>query len=300
MDIVAVIRQVPVTDVTIEFDLATNDIDANDILYTLSRYDLHTVEEALRIRETMGEGRVTIITIGPSQAEDAIRSYLAMGADEGIHIHSQSLSGCDSYELCLALSQAISKTKYDLVICGRESFDDSGCTFAPGPYIAEILALPGVFGVTKINVKKGSNILSVERKIEEGYREIIESSLPCVLAIELGINEPRYPSLPDSLKSITKEITSFDFTPLRLEQFKGRSVETMVKLARLSPFRGRVKKGITIDTGLSPTERMKMAMSGTSASKKSGNSLLMGTPDELAMKVVSTLKSRGIIVERPK
>lgn len=290
VEIVVVVGQVPATGISIEYDRRLNSVDPDDILYIPSRCDMQAVEEAIRIRDSQGEGTITLIAIGPQRVEAALRAYLSMGADVAIHICDWSLENSDAYGLSLALSDAIRSIKYDLILCS-ELVDDSGCTIFLAPYIAEMLGLPQVSGVTKVELQAKKKKVIVHRKIEGGERELILAPLPCLLGVEEGINEPRYPTFPDSLASIRKGIQVVDLTSLRLKASQVGSYGSFVKVVRFSPPRGRIKKGLSIDTKLSAAERMKIIKSGE-LSSRSGQ-FLTGEPNKLAEEIALILERQG-------
>ena len=292
MEIVVVVGQVPATGISIEYDRRLNSVDPDDILYIPSRCDMQAVEEAIRIRDSRGEGIITLIAIGPQRVDAALRTYLSMGADVAIHICDRSLENSDAFGLSLALSEAIRDIKYDLILCS-ELVDDSGCTTSLAPYIAEMLGLPQVSGVTKIELQAEKKVI-VHRKIEGGERELILSPLPCLLGVEEGINEPRYPTFPDSLASIRKGIQVLDLASLRLKTSEVGSYGSFVKVVRFSPPRGRIKKGLIIDTKLSAAERMKIIKSG-GLSSRSSQKFLTGEPNKLAEEIALILERQGII-----
>lgn len=293
MEIVVVVGQVPATGMSIEYDRRLNSVDTDDILYIPGRSDMQAVEEAIRIRDSRGEGIITLIAIGPQRVDAALRAYLSMGADVAIHICDRSLENSDAFGLSLALSEAIRDIKYDLILCS-ELVDDSGCTTSLAPYIAEMLGLPQVSGVTKIELQAKEKRVIVHRKIEGGERELILSPLPCLLGVEEGINEPRYPTFPDSLASIRKGIQVLDLASLRLKTSEVGSYGSFVKVVRFSPPRGRIKKGLIIDTKLSAAERMKIIKSG-GLSLRSSQKFLTGEPNKLAEEIALILERQGII-----
>ena len=295
MEIVVITGQVPATDLSIEYDRWLSGVDPNDILYTASRYDLQAVEEAIRIRDSQWEGKVTLLAIGPPRAEAALRRYLSMGADVAVHICDQSLENSDAYGLAFALSRAIRNMRYDLILCGGEWVDDFGCAIFLGPYIAEMLGLPQVSGVTHIELQAGGQGLVVHRKMERGDREVIQCPLPCLLGVETGIGEPRYPTFSDSLAAIRKGIQVIDTASLGLSSTDVGHFGSLIKVARYSPPRGRVKKGLVIDTSLSAAERMKMVISGGLSAKSDKRTLLTGEPNKIAKDIVSVLEGQGII-----
>jgi len=295
MDIVVIVGQVPATDMEIQYDRLLKGVDPNDILYTASRYDLHAVEEAIRIRDKQGKGTITLLGIGPNRVEAAMRIYLSMSADAAIHICDRSLENADAYGLSLALSQAVKSMKYDLILCGAESVDDYGCTLFLGPYLAEFLGLPQVSGVTKVELQDVGQGLVVHRKIERGDRQVIRCRLPCLLTLETGINEPRYPTFPDSLAAMTKKIQVMNVAALGLRDAEISHPDSLIKVAGFSPPRSRVKKGLVIDTKLSAVERMKIAMGGGLSAKTEKQTLLSGEISKVAEELLSLLTRQGII-----
>lgn len=295
MDIVVIVGQVPATDMEIQYDRWLKGVDPNDILYTVSRYDLLAVEEAIRIRDRQKKGTVTLLGIGPKRVEAALRTYLSMGADAAVHICDRSLENLDAYSLAVVLSQAVKGMKYDLILCGAESVDDSGCAFFLGPYVAELLGLPQVSGVAKVELQDSGQGLVVHRKIERGDRQVIRCLLPCLLTVETGINEPRYPTFPASLAAMTKKIQVLDLASLGLKDTEVSHAGSLAKVVGFSPPRRRVKKGLVIDTKLSAAERMKIAMGGGQAAKSDKQTLLSGEVSKLAEDIVSVLVHQGII-----
>ena len=145
MQIIIIIRHIPLTDPLNEYDPTLGRIDPQDIVYGNSIYNLQAVEEAIRIREQFGGG-VNVIGIGPSWIDGMLRECLAMGADAAFHICDRLLDDSDAYGLSLAISRSIKSLEYDLILCGAEAVDDFGCTILLGPYVAEMLGLPHVPG----------------------------------------------------------------------------------------------------------------------------------------------------------
>jgi len=293
MDILVIVGQVPATDMEIQYDRWLNAVDPDDIVYTTSRYDLQAVEEALRIRDIQKKGSVTLLSIGLPRVEAALRMYLSMGADKAIHVCDRSIENYDAYGLSLVLSQAIKGMKYDLILCGMESVV-SGCAFFLGPYLAEMLGLPQVSGITRIELQD-EGYLVVHRKVERGDRQVVLCPLPCLLTVETGINEPRYPTFPNSLAGITKKIQSLDITSLGFRDTEASERGSFIRVIGFSPPTGRIKKGLVIDTQLSATERMKMTMAGGLPTKSGKQTLLTGEPRKLAEQMVSILVNQGII-----
>lgn len=196
MRIVVCIKQVPDTT-EVKIDPKTNTLIREGVPSIVNPFDLFAVEEAIRIREKRG-GKVTLVTMGPSQAEIALKEGIAMGADEGILITDRAFAGADTLATSYTVATAIRNLgAFDMILCGKQAID--GDTAQVGPGIAEWLDIPQVTFVRKI-AEIRDNSIRVETITEDGY-EVIESPLPCLITVVKEINEPRIPSLRGRLKA---------------------------------------------------------------------------------------------------
>lgn len=160
-------------------------------------FDLYAVEEALRLKEEFG-GEVVAISMGPPQAEDALKEVIAMGADEGILLTSKDFAGADTWATSYTLARACEKIgDYDLIFCGKQAID--GDTAQVGPGVAANLDIPQITFVRKIDEISEKEIIA-ERLVEGGY-EVILSPLPVLLTVVKEINEPRLPTLKGKLRA---------------------------------------------------------------------------------------------------
>ena len=156
----------------------------------LSPFDENAVEAALRIKDAQG-GKITAISLGINLLRDVVKKPLSMGADELVLLEDAAFTEGDSWSTAYALAMAIKKVgEYDLILCGRESSDSNAGQV--GPAIAEILGLPSVTLVKKIDIADGT--AKVERLTADGY-EVIDISLPAVITVSNEIGEPRYPTI---------------------------------------------------------------------------------------------------------
>jgi electron transfer flavoprotein beta subunit len=190
MNIVVCIKQVPGTT-KVKIDLQTNTLVRQGIENIINPFDTYALEEAVRLKERYG-GKVTAISMGPSQAESVLREAVSLGADEAILLSDSTFAGADTLATAYTISRAISKLeKPDLIICGRQTID--GDTGQVGPELAEMLGRPFVAYVSKIEaIDNGS--MRVQRMIEDGH-EVMEALLPAVITVVKEINTPRLPSL---------------------------------------------------------------------------------------------------------
>lgn len=209
LNIVVCIKQVPdTTDVKI--DPKTNTLIREGVESIMNPFDRYAVEEALRLKEKH-EGKVTVVTMGPPQAESILREAISMGADEGALLSDRAFAGSDTWATSYTLSNGIKALgKFDLIICGKQAAD--GDTAQVGPGIAVHLNIPQLTYVKKVE-KLESNTITVERLIEEGY-EVIEAKLPCLMTVVKEINEPRIPSLKGMMKSKKAEIKTLSAADL--------------------------------------------------------------------------------------
>ncbi|MFH1612115.1 MAG: electron transfer flavoprotein subunit beta/FixA family protein [bacterium] len=196
MNIIVCIKQVPQTT-QVKIDPKTNTLIREGVESIINPFDMYALEEAIRIREKFG-GKITVISMGPPQAESALREAISLGIDEAILISDRAFAGSDTLATSYILSCGIKKIKeFDLIICGKQAID--GDTAQVGPGIAQILNIPFVAYVKKIEKIENGKI-KLERMMEEGY-EVIEINLPGLITVVKEINEPRLPSLKGKIKS---------------------------------------------------------------------------------------------------
>ena len=203
MNIFVCIKQVPDAK-DVRLDPETNTLAREGIQSIINPYDRHALEEAVRLKEKFS-GTVTVISMGPPQAEIVLREAISCGADHGILVSDRSFAGADTLATTYTLAMAIKKSgSPDLVLCGKQAID--GDTAQVGPGLAERLDMPYVTCVRKIN-DMSNNTLLLDRMMDDGYDEL-EVELPALLTVVKEINTPRLPSLKGKMKAKKIEITS--------------------------------------------------------------------------------------------
>lgn len=210
MNFVVLIKQVPDTETKIRVTADKSDIEKSDIKWIINPYDEFAIEEALKTKERLKEGTVTVITAGPDRCVDALRTALAMGADHAVHIKSEDK--LDTLASAKALAAAAQKSTPDLVFTGKQAIDDDQA--ASFGYIAEFMNLPSASVVVKAELAADKKSMRVEREVEGGTKVVIEMPTPCLIAVNKGINSPRYASLPGIMKAKKKEIQAFTLADL--------------------------------------------------------------------------------------
>ncbi|MBP2639745.1 MAG: carD 8 [Firmicutes bacterium] len=200
MEIVVCVKQVPDTT-EVKIDPVTNTLVRQGVPSIVNPFDVNAVEEAIRLKEKHG-GKVTVISMGPPQAKDALKECLAMGADAAILISDRAFGGSDTLATSYTLASAIRKLgKVDMVFFGKQAID--GDTAQVGPETAEHLGIAQVTYVAKIDVE--GDVVRAQREHDDGY-EIIEVKLPIAVSVVKSINEPRFPTVKGLMKANRAEI----------------------------------------------------------------------------------------------
>ena len=226
MRVVVCIKQVPDTEAPIRIRPDGTGIDESGLPFVMNYYDEHATEAGLRLREQFG-GTVTLISVGPERARDALRTGLAMGADEAILVSDPRLAAADHLGVARVLAAVIRTLSWDVVICGKISTDDNAGIV--GPALAEFLGVPQATAIAHLEVDASGSRAVVHREVEGGV-EVLGVPLPAVLTVERSLNEPRYPSLPGIMKAKRTPIRTLTLADLNLDPPPARAV-----LSRLEP-----------------------------------------------------------------
>lgn len=214
MNIVVCIKQVPDTT-EIRLDPVTGTLIRDGVPSIINPDDKGGLEEALKLKDKFG-AHVTVITMGPPQADLALREAIAMGADRAILLTDRKFAGADTLATSHALSAAISELKYDLVIAGRQAID--GDTAQVGPQIAEFLGLPQVSYAKEVEFN-GKDTLRVKRAIEDGYY-LLEVQTPALLTVLAEANKPRYMHVAGIVEAFDREVEIWDTSKITIAEEK--------------------------------------------------------------------------------
>ncbi len=256
MHIVVCIKQVPNT-ADVKIDPKTHTLIREGVECIINPFDMYAIEEAVRIREKHG-GKVTALTMGPPQAETALREAISLGVNEGVLVSDRAFAGSDTWATSYVLAMAIRKIgDADLIICGKQASD--GDTAQVGPGIAAHLDLPQITYVRKIEELDDEHIVA-ERLLEDGF-ESVKSPLPCLLTVVKEINEPRLPSLKGKLAARKAVFTHWKAADMNCDADK-----------------------IGLDG--SPTKVMRIF----TPPPREGGQMLTGEPEEVVRQLVEKLK----------
>lgn len=184
----------------------------------ISQFDAIAAEAALRLRDASGDGKITVLSMGPAGARDVIKHALAMGADEGVLITGAGTEDLDSFRTAEVLAAAIKKIgEYDVVMCGRQATDwDFGVV---GSGLAELLGIPAA--TIAMDVQSTSGTLEVKRVLANGF-ETLQVATPCVVTVSNELGEPRYPQLKQIMAAAKKQVTEWSLGDIGLSEIPAR------------------------------------------------------------------------------
>ncbi len=224
MKIIVCVSLVPDSTTKVKISDSKTTIDITGVSYILNPYDEFAVEEALRLKEKNG-GEVIAVSFGSERAKEAIKKSFQMGADKGVLIKSGS-EIYDSYNVAKNLSEYAKGQNADIILFGKQSIDFDGMLIPS--MVSELIGMPCINVVVKLEIDNGK--VTAEREVEGG-KEIVESSLPVIIAAQKGINEPRYPNLKSIMAAKSKAI---DEIPAFSDETKVEIIEMNLPPAKSS------------------------------------------------------------------
>ncbi|WP_129688022.1 electron transfer flavoprotein subunit beta/FixA family protein [Gottfriedia acidiceleris] len=227
--------------------IQNNAVSEEGVNFIINPYDEYAIEEAIKLRDKHG-GIVTVITVGTERSESALRTALAMGADNAVIVESEDFE-LDEYITAKILAAVIKEREFDIILGGNVAVDYGSGQI--GPRLAEELNIAQVTTITKLEIS--NNEATIERDVE-GDKEIIQVSLPVLITAQQGLNEPRYPSLPGIMKAKKKPIERIELDDLDIE------VEAEVKTAVMETFFPTKKGAGRILTGDINNQVMELAL----------------------------------------
>lgn len=274
---------------------ATHFISEDDRVDLTNPYDRVSVEESLRIKERFG-GEVILVTLGPLNRKEHLKKCWAMGADEVLEVRPPPSRVLDHRAKAIVLASVIQKLNADLVFCGKKSLDTEGGQF--GAWLAERLSFVYVSGVIGVEFEQEPKHMTIHRALERGDRQAIHCELPAVLSVEMGLNQPRYPKLSQTLWALKQTIRQLDASDLGFTQDRAKILKTVESSIQISLPRPRPRRVFTPDARNSAMDRIRQVMSGGIQEK--GGKIHRGSPDLLGQKVVDFLATNGFIRAKPK
>jgi len=247
MNILVFVKQVPDTETRIQ--LKDGAVDTSAVKWVANPYDEFAIEEALRIKERLGQGKVTVVSLGPDRVKEAIKYALSLGADDGIHVKGDGLALWDPLAVATVLAAAAKRAGFDLILTGKQGVDYDWSQ--AGIILAELLDIPHVSVVVHLEVDPASKKGKAKREIEGGA-ELVELSLPAVITAQKGLNEPRYASLKGIMAVKKKVIPEWTLAELGVDPASVSESAASVRFVEFSlpPPRqaGRILEGDPKDT----------------------------------------------------
>jgi len=252
MKILVCIKQVPDMESKFKVNATGNWFDETDLAWRMNEYDEYAVEQAVQLKEQIAEAELTVLCIGPERVKETMKKALAMGCDRGFHIADNESHLKDPFAIASLIAGYAQEQSFDLIFTGMQSQDRGSAQV--GVLTAEILGIPSLTTLVEFSYADGT--INAKRELEGGTKAKVSCSTPALVTCQLGLNTPRYPTLPNIMKAKKKELIS-------------------TSVAELNP------PAVLIDTlQVSPPE------------KKGGGLILEGDPAELADQLIKILKEK--------
>lgn len=215
MKILVCVKQVPDMESRFKPDSSGTWFEEADLAFRMNEYDEYAVEQAVQLKEQLaGEPEVTVLSIGPDRVNEAIKKALAMGCDRGAHIQDPAPQGKDPWQIASAIAQFARGEGFDLIFTGMQSQDRGSAQV--GVTVAELLGLP--CATTLVGFACDGGTVIARRELEGGLKGVVKLRTPALVTCQLGLNVPRYPTLPNIMKAKKKEIQSVPVAELLHEE----------------------------------------------------------------------------------
>jgi electron transfer flavoprotein beta subunit len=202
MKILICIKQVPDMESKFKINAEGKWYDRTDLAWRMNEYDEYAVEQAVRLKEQVGDADLTVLCIGPDQVKETMKKALAMGCDRGVHIADNDSHTREPIEIASTIADFAKDKNFDIIFTGMQSQDRGSAQV--GIMVAELLGLPAISTIVEFAFDNGA--INVKRELEGGGRSLVNTTTPVVLTCQLGLNTPRYPTLPNIMKAKKKEL----------------------------------------------------------------------------------------------
>jgi electron transfer flavoprotein beta subunit len=210
MKILVCVKQVPDMESKFKINAEGKWYDNVDLAWRMNEYDEYAIEQAVQLKEQVGEADVTVLCIGSDRVKEPMKKALAMGCDRGVHIADDASYAKDPFEIASIIAEFARDKAFDLIFTGMQSQDRGSAQV--GVLVAEMLGLPSVSTIVDFAYDNGQ--ITAKRELEGGLRAIVKTQTPALMTCQLGLNTPRYPTLPNIMKAKKKEQIVIDVTEL--------------------------------------------------------------------------------------
>lgn len=252
MKILVCIKQVPDMESKFKVNAAGNWYEESDLAWRMNEYDEYAVEQAVQLKEQLGDADLCVLCIGPDRVKETIKKALAMGCDRGFHIADEGSHLKDPFAIASLIAGYAKEQDFDLIFTGMQSQDRGSAQV--GVLVAEMLGIPSLTTLVEFNYADG--VITAKRELEGGTKAKVSCSTPALVTCQLGLNTPRYPTLPNIMKAKKKELVS---TPV---------------------------------SDLNPPAAILETLQVAPPEKKGGGLVLEGDPAELADQLIKILKEK--------
>lgn len=204
MKILVCIKQVPDMESKFKIDGAGTWYDTADLAWRMNEYDEYAVEQAVQLKEESGDADLTVLCIGSDKVKETMKKALAMGCDRGVHVADDAVTSKEPFEIAGIIAEFARDKQFDLIFTGMQSQDRGSAQV--GILVAEMLAIPSISTIVEFSYADG--MAAVKRELEGGIRALVSVKTPALFTCQLGLNTPRYPTLPNIMKAKRKELLS--------------------------------------------------------------------------------------------
>ena len=232
MKSLVLVKQVPNTDSPFRINGAGTWVDESNLTFGLNDYDRYALEEVLRLKDAGKVAEVVVLTVGPERASQALRTCLATGADRAVHVKDDALAGADPLSVARVVVAAVKDEGFSLILAGLQADDDNAMQI--GPFVARLLDRPCATAVMSLALQE-SGALRVERELENNRLQLVDLTLPAVVTVQTGINEPRYASLKGIMAAKKKEIRTLTLADLKMSAADIAASAARYRTVRLAP-----------------------------------------------------------------
>ena len=210
MKILVCVKQVPDMESKFKVNAEGKWYDDADLAWRMNEYDEYAVEQAVQLKEQVGEADVTVLCIGSDRVKEPMKKSLAMGCDRGVHVNDDASYTKDPFEIASIIAEFARDKGFDMIFTGMQSQDRGSAQV--GVLAAEMLGLPSVSTIVDFAFEDGQ--ITVRRELEGGLKAIVKTQAPALLTCQLGLNTPRYPTLPNIMKAKKKELLTVEVADL--------------------------------------------------------------------------------------
>lgn len=222
MKILVCIKQVPDMESKFKVNAQGDWYDSVDLVWRMNEYDEFAVEQAVQLKEQVGDAELTVLCIGPERVKETMKKALAMGCDRGVYVEDSESCAKDPFMIASIIAEFARDKNFNLIFTGMQSQDRGSAQV--GMAVAELLGLPGISTVVEFAFDNGQ--VTAKRELEGGLRAIVKTNTPALITCQLGLNTPRYPTLPNIMKAKKKELVSIAVTDLLKSDGRQETVRT--------------------------------------------------------------------------